>query len=75
MIQQRQMYDPTLSMFEAINSNEPEWAPVITGGWTCLPQAGVRWEIFRFETTVCSVCIWLEFFRQLAPVPHEAAGG
>jgi len=31
------------------------------------PAAGgleVRWEVLRCETTVCSVCIWLEFFRQ-----------
>ena len=24
----------------------------------------VRWEVLHGETTVCSVCIWLEFFRQ-----------
>ena len=33
------MYDPTLSMFEAINSNEPEWAPGNYRGLD-LPAAG-----------------------------------
>jgi len=27
------------------------------------------------DKTVCWVCIWLEFFGYLAPVPHEVAGG
>ena len=33
------MYDPTLSMFEAINSNEPEWPPGNYWGLD-LPAAG-----------------------------------
>ena len=50
------MHDPTLSIFEAIHSNEPKWVP------GTLPGLEVRWEALRCETTVCSVCIWLDLF-------------
>ena len=53
-----QMYDMNLSIFEAIHSNEPKWAP---GNYRGLE---VRWEVLRCETTVQIVYIWLEFFRQ-----------
>jgi hypothetical protein len=53
---QRQMHDPTLPIIEAIHSNEPKWAP------GTLPGLEVRWEVLRCETTVRSVCIWLDLF-------------
>jgi len=51
------MHDKTLPIYEAINPNEPEWgSPVLHRGLE------VRWEVLRFEMTVRTVCIWLEFF-------------